>query len=143
MRVELAAKPSPVASPVAGDRADLTPAERARRAARPLALVTMPFVSALRPSLQVGMLKPVAESYGFPTETLHLNLDFAVQIGVEAYEALCQHRGPMVGDWLFSVAAFGSEAPDPHAHLLDELGPELEAGLGEAGLGRSGLRELR
>ena len=44
--------------------------------------------------------------------TLHANLDFAARIGVDYYQALADHRGRLVGDWLFSVEAFGDAAPD-------------------------------
>src|SRR6185436_13712039 len=46
----------------------------------------------------------------------------ARRIGLEAFEKLCQHRGLLVGEWLFSVAAFGNDAPDPDSHFLDLLG---------------------
>lgn len=139
MKVDLLPKPFPVL----GDPARLDGDERARRAAWPVALVAMPFVSALRPSLQLGLLKPIAESHGFPTTTFHLNLDFAARVGPDLYEALCQHRGPLVGDWMFSVAAFGDQAPDPDGALLDLLGPEF-AGVFAYGGGDPGrLRELR
>jgi ribosomal peptide maturation radical SAM protein 1 len=87
----------------------------------PLALVAMPFASSKRPSIQLGLLKAIVAAYGFPTTTLHLNLDFAAQIGLVAYEALCRHRGIQIADWLFSHAAFGNETPDPDCRLLNDL----------------------
>ena len=81
----------------------------------------MPFMETHRPSIQLGLLKALATRYGFPVRTLHANLDFAARIGVDYYKLLCQHRGPMVGDWLFSVAAFPDTAPDPDAHMIDDL----------------------
>jgi ribosomal peptide maturation radical SAM protein 1 len=84
-------------------------------------LVSMPFMTTRCPSIQLGLLKAVAAASGFPTRTLHANLDFAVRIGVDDYELLCQHRGPMVGEWLFSLEAFPDTAPDPDARMLDDL----------------------
>jgi ribosomal peptide maturation radical SAM protein 1 len=89
------------------------------------ALVTMPFVSVRRPSLQLGLLKAIAERGGFAADTFHLNLPFARAVGPELYETLCQHRGRLIGDWIFSPAAFGAACPDPEGHLLERVAEEL------------------
>jgi ribosomal peptide maturation radical SAM protein 1 len=70
-----------------------------------VALVFMPFASADRPSIQLGLLKAIAERAGFPTDCHHLNLNLAARIP-EAYDGLCTFRGAMTGEWLFSLAAF-------------------------------------
>ena len=88
-------------------------------------LVSMPFMGLDRPSIQLGLLKAIGEEHGFAVRTLHANLDFAALIGAEHYRALAETRGPLVGEWLFSVAAFGAEAPDPDGRLLDECADEL------------------
>jgi ribosomal peptide maturation radical SAM protein 1 len=88
-------------------------------------LVSMPFMSPDRPSIQLGLLKAIGEQHGFAVRTLHANLDFAKWIGADYYRALAGARGPLVGDWLFSVAAFGTGAPDPAGCLLDEYAGEL------------------
>jgi ribosomal peptide maturation radical SAM protein 1 len=88
-------------------------------------LVAMPFIETRRPSIQIGLLKALASAHGFPTRTLHANLDFAALIDVDNYELLCQHRGPMVGEWLFSAEAFPEAAPDPDALMLDDLADRL------------------
>ncbi len=91
----------------------------------------MPFVDPFRPSIQLGQLKSVTAAAGFPVRTLHAYLDFAVRIGVPYYEMLCQHRGPMIGEWLFSVAAFPANSPDPDGHFAAELARGLPQ-LGES-----------
>jgi ribosomal peptide maturation radical SAM protein 1 len=91
----------------------------------PTVIVSMPFQQADRPSIQLGLLKAIADAHGLPVRTLHANLDFAVRIGLDYYRALADHRGRQVGDWLFSVEAFGSAAPDPEGKLLVEAGAEL------------------
>lgn len=73
------------------------------------ALVSMPFQRADRPSIQIGLLKVVAEAHGFPVRTLHANLDFAQRIGVDRYAAVADQCRPLVGDWLFARAAFGHD----------------------------------
>src|SRR6266702_984953 len=88
-------------------------------------LVSMPFMGLERPSIQLGLLKAIGEEHGFAVGTLHANLEFAARIGADYYRALAETRGPLVGEWLFSVAAFGAEAPDPVGRLLDECAAEL------------------
>ena len=73
----------------------------------------MPFSSVRTPSLQLGLLAAIGKAHGFSVETLHLNLDFAARVGRDAYEALCRHRGPELGNWLFSAEAFRDDPPDP------------------------------
>jgi ribosomal peptide maturation radical SAM protein 1 len=100
-------------------------------------LVSMPFMNQYRPSIQLGLLKSLTVRCGFPVRTLHANLDFAVRIGIDYYELLSQHRGPMVGEWLFSPAAFPGTAPDPDAQMIDDLSDELSY----LGASREELRE--
>jgi ribosomal peptide maturation radical SAM protein 1 len=91
----------------------------------PVVLVAMPFLDPWRPSIQLGLLKAVTAAAGFPVRTLHANLDFAQAIGRDRYQLLCEHRGPLIGEWLFSLAAFPDTAPDPDARLIDDLADEL------------------
>lgn len=84
-------------------------------------LVTMPFASSRRPSLQIGLLKSLAEQTGWQAQTLHLNLEFAALIGRERYEALCQHRGTQLSDWIFAHAAFKDNLPDGDDGMLESL----------------------
>src|ERR1017187_2910399 len=87
----------------------------------PVVLVSMPFMDAYRPSIQLGLLKSVAATHGFPARTFHANLSFANKIGVDYYQLLSQHRGRMVGDWLFSLDAFKDAAPDRSEEHTSEL----------------------
>jgi hypothetical protein len=99
-----------------GESSDQTSQQGSRTLS--VALVAMPFVSVWRPSLQIGLLSAIARSEGFAAETFHLSLEFAAEIGGELYQSLCQHRTLLVGDWLFSRAAFGEAAPDPDGQFL-------------------------
>ena len=76
-----------------------------------VALVCMPFASAKIPSIQVGLMTAIAEQAGFETDAIYFNLDLAAQLSPHLYEALCEHRGHMTGEWLFANAAFGDQAP--------------------------------
>ena len=96
-----------------------------RHSAWPVVLVSMPFMDPYRPSIQLGLLKAVTARCGFPVRTYHAYLDFAVQIGIDYYEQLCENHGTLIGDWLFSLEAFGDAAPDPGAHMLDEFADRL------------------
>jgi ribosomal peptide maturation radical SAM protein 1 len=88
-------------------------------------LVSMPFMDADRPSIQLGLLTSIANGHGFPTRAVHANLEFAAQLGADDYRKLADHRGCLIGDWLFSVEAFGDAAPDPDGALLDEFAEDL------------------
>ncbi len=78
----------------------------------PVALVSMPFCSAIRPSIQLGLLSALTRKAGFPADAYHLHLHLAAQLTPEIYEPLCGTRGRMTGEWLFSVAAFKAVADD-------------------------------
>lgn len=106
---------------VQGDVHALSTETRQARLAMPIALVTMPFVSARYPSIQLGLLSAIAKTYGFPVDSFHLNLDLAHKIGQKLYQALSVHRGRLWGDWLFSIAAFGDDAPDLDNKLLSQV----------------------
>lgn len=92
---------------------------------RPFALVSMPFASLRRPSIQLGLLKAIGDTHGFQVQTHHLYLDFVDVIGAELYELLTQYRGRMIGDWIFGRAAFGDDDPDPDAKFVEVFGEEL------------------
>ncbi|SEH03267.1 ribosomal peptide maturation radical SAM protein 1 [Nonomuraea solani] len=87
-------------------------------------IVSMPFMDARRPSIQAGLLAALARAQGFPVRTLHANLDFAARVGPETYDRLADHRDIMLGDWLFSLDAFGARAPDRDAALLKTVDDE-------------------
>ncbi len=70
-----------------------------------IALISMPFLAADRPSIQIGLLASIARQNGFQCDTFHLNLELAAQIPT-IYESLCNIRPHMTGEWLFSYAAF-------------------------------------
>jgi ribosomal peptide maturation radical SAM protein 1 len=109
----------------------------AQRRDLPVALVSMPFMDVHRPSIQLGLLGAIAQAHGFPVQTVHANLDFAAQIGIEYYGNLAEYRSRLVGDWLFSVEAFGDAAPDRDGQLIEQFADDLSY----LGASRPGLRK--
>jgi ribosomal peptide maturation radical SAM protein 1 len=108
----------------------------------PVMFVSMPFMDADRPAIQLGLLKSIATAAGFPAHTVHANLAFAARVGADRYRRLVEHRGCLVGEWLFAGQAFGDAAPDPRAELLDVFAEELRFGLSPRE-SRQWLRTLR
>ncbi|MGW5840030.1 RiPP maturation radical SAM C-methyltransferase [Methylorubrum extorquens] len=106
-----------------------------------VALVCMPFYSARQPSIQIGLLTAIAERAGFDTAAYHFNLDLARELGPPTYERLCEHRGHLVGDWLFGPASFGAECSE-EARYFDAF-PTLAHWLREIGKDEAYLAELR
>lgn len=78
-----------------------------------IALVNMPFSMADRPSIQCGLLKSSLVRLGHEVDVHYLNLELAAELGSRFYTELAQLRTDLLlGDWLFSVAAFGPRGDD-------------------------------
>jgi ribosomal peptide maturation radical SAM protein 1 len=76
-----------------------------------VALVTMPFGCAFRPSIQIGLLKAVVRRAGFPVDDHYLNIDLSVRLGFRFCETILNEvASAFTGDWLFSIAAFRDES---------------------------------
>lgn len=109
-----------------------------------IALVSMPFASSRRPSIQLGLLAGLARSVGWQAEPQHLSLEFAALLGRDRYEALCQHRGTLLSEWVFAGAAFDTDNTDIDLSLagyeLELTGDELGMDAKEA---RAWLRRVR
>lgn len=91
----------------------------------PIALVCMPFASADRPSIQLGLIGAIAKSAGFRADLYHFNLDLSAELSPELYEQLCERRSHMTGEWLFARAAFGNLAPGDETSYLQAFPNEL------------------
>lgn len=107
-----------------------------------VALLSLPFATAAKPSIQLGLLQAIASTHGFEAKCFHLGLEFAQQIGFSAYEALANHRGHLFGDWIFAAAAFGPDAPK--RDFLGDFRAKIENLAGEFGTNPvNRLRSLR
>src|SRR5262245_38561276 len=92
-----------------------------------VALVCMPFgFLTTRPSIQMGLLQAIADQEGFATDTHHLFLELAARLTPPVFDTLCNRRLRMTSEWLFSVAAFGSEAPADDAAYFTAFPEEID-----------------
>lgn len=107
-----------------------------------IALVSMPFASALGPSIQIGLLKAIVGEQGFLAATYHLNLDLVKRIGLPLYMRISQVRG-LLGEWLFSIEAFGDQAPDCDGLFLEEFREDLNQKLTGLDCSMADLRYIR
>ncbi len=90
----------------------------------------MPFAAAQRPSIQCGLLKAALSREGHAVDVHYLNLELAVELGNDVYSTLADLRSDhLLGEWLFSVAAFGprsdEEAYQQAYPSLSETGEKL------------------
>ena len=84
----------------------------------PIVLVSMPWASAARPSLGIGVLTAQARRAGFDCRALHPDLAMATRLTPEGYEALAESPG-LFGpcEHVFAVDVFGPEALGSDAYL--------------------------
>ncbi|PPJ46401.1 RiPP maturation radical SAM protein 1 [Rhizobium sp. KAs_5_22] len=78
-----------------------------------VAFVVMPFGTVQYPSIQAGLLKAIAERDGIKVDCHYLNLSLAKIMEPRLYNFLSSYRGPLLGEWMFSAAAFGDSVPPP------------------------------
>jgi ribosomal peptide maturation radical SAM protein 1 len=94
-----------------------------------VALVNAPFTSSRSPSIQIGLLQAILNCREIPAKSFYFNLQLGAVLGWEIYDVLCDDRTLLLGEWLFSRAAFGEDAPDGDAYLgqfQDELDRHLK-----------------
>ena len=76
---------------------------------KPVALVSMPTLSGRFPSFQLALLKPTLERAGIPAQPFSLFMYFGSHIGWRINEAIADVWPSMVGEWIWTKAAFGDE----------------------------------
>ena len=72
----------------------------------PIALVYMPWGSATRGSIAVGIIKQCARNMGIQPDVHYLNIKFAEMVGVELYETISESSA-FFPEWFFSSVLFG------------------------------------
>jgi ribosomal peptide maturation radical SAM protein 1 len=74
----------------------------------PIALVYMPWGSAARGSIAIGILKECAKQIGVKPDVHYLNIKFAEKIGLELYESISE-ASAFFPEWFFSSVLFGPQ----------------------------------
>ena len=77
-------------------------------ASDPIALLYMPWGSATRGSIAIGILKECAKQIGVKTDVHYLNIKFAEKIGLELYESISE-ASAFFPEWFFSSVLFGPQ----------------------------------
>lgn len=81
-------------------------------------LVQMPFASVEHPSIGLSLLKQGVTEAGFGCRVYYPNLTFCDQVGVRRYKAVDRcFTEDLVGEWIFSKAAFPHRALDPEDYF--------------------------
>src|SRR5215470_4756902 len=76
---------------------------------KPVALISMPTLSGRFPSFQLALLKPTLEQAGIQAQAFSLFMYFGTHIGWQINEAIADVWPSMVGEWIWTRAAFGGE----------------------------------
>lgn len=108
---------------------------------KPVALISMPTLSARFPSFQLALLKPTLERAGIPVQTFSLFMYFGTKVGWRVNETLADVYPSMVGEWIWTKAAFGDFAKDEEYYQIYR--GNLEAICNKAGCSFDDLRRLR
>jgi len=90
-----------------------------------VALVTMPWRMSGSPSLQLGLLKSVLLEAGHTVDVHYPSLAFAHLLGATRHDALLEAAGArnrLLGEWLFTRAAFGKDAVSAEEYLCAQPG---------------------
>jgi ribosomal peptide maturation radical SAM protein 1 len=99
----------------------------------PIALVSMPWMSAAIPSIQLATLAAALHSDGIACELHELFLDYAARVGLGLYKAV-SNAGGFVEEWIFAKHYFSAETGDSLQ--------EFRAHRPQIGLGKPPVEEL-
>jgi ribosomal peptide maturation radical SAM protein 1 len=108
---------------------------------KPVALISMPTLSARFPSFQLALLKPTLEQAGIPVQTFSLFMYFGTHIGWRLNETLADVYSSMVGEWIWTKAAFGDFANNDE--YFEIYRDNLKGICAKAGCSPDDLRRLR
>jgi ribosomal peptide maturation radical SAM protein 1 len=86
----------------------------------------MPTLASHIPSFQLALLKPLLEREGIEVEARSLFIDFGQTIGWKLNDALADVYDALVGEWIWSKAAFGDPGKGVDAAYLKRYGREVE-----------------
>ena len=101
----------------------------------------MPTLSARFPSFQLALLKPTLERAGIPVQTFSLFMYFGTQVGWRINETLSDVYPCMLGEWIWTKAAFGDFTNNDG--YFETYRDNLEGICHKAGCSLDDLRRLR
>ena len=110
---------------------------------KPVALVSMPTLSARFPSFQLALLKPTLERAGISAQTFSLFMYFGQRIGWRISEAIADVWPSLVGEWIWTRAAFGDEIEADDASYFKTYEHVFKAVCREAGCTTARFRRIR
>jgi hypothetical protein len=87
---------------------------------KPVALISMPTLSGRFPSFQLALLKPTLEREGIPAQAFSLFMYFGTHIGWQINEAIADVWPSMVGEWIWTRAAFGDEVDSDRSEYFEK-----------------------
>ena len=73
----------------------------------------MPTLSGRFPSFQLGLLKPFLERQGFAAQPFSLFMYLGTHLGWQMNEVLAEVWPSLIGEWIWTKAAFGEHEEDP------------------------------
>lgn len=110
---------------------------------KPVALISMPTLSARFPSFQLALLKPLLERAGIPAQTFSLFMYFGDRIGWRVNEAIADVWPSMVGEWIWTQAAFGEEVGAQHEQYFRDYDWIFKAICRQAGCTTKRFQKIR
>lgn len=112
-------------------------------AVQPVALVSMPSLSARFPSFQLALLKPTLERAGIPAQTFSLFMYLGNEVGWRISETIADVWPNLVGEWIWSKAAFGDEANTDDEEYFRVYETTFKSICASAGCTLDDIRRLR
>lgn len=112
-------------------------------AVKPVALVSMPTLSGRFPSFQLALLKPTLEQAGIPAQAFSLFMYFGMHIGWKINEAIADVWPSMVGEWIWTKAAFGVEVESDKDEYFNSYKRIFRAICDRAGCTIDDIRRIR
>ncbi|HET9181767.1 MAG TPA: RiPP maturation radical SAM C-methyltransferase [Candidatus Angelobacter sp.] len=111
--------------------------------AKPVALISMPSLSAGIPSIQLALLKPVLEQAGIPAQTFSMFMYLGDQIGWRLSESLAEVWPNLLGEWVWSKSAFADETNEDVDEYFQAHHESLAGMCRNAGCTPEDLRRMR
>jgi ribosomal peptide maturation radical SAM protein 1 len=110
---------------------------------KPVALVSMPTLSGRFPSFQLALLKPTLERAGISVQPFSLFMYLGAHIGWRINEAIADVWPSMVGEWIWTKAAFGDEVESDRDEYFETYERVFRAICSRAGCTIDDIRRIR